>query len=408
MSLLMDALKKAEAAKRQAEAAPAAEPKPEWSIEPVEGGSARPLPPSRLPDLALHTDAVDAELAAVPKTAAAGQRPAAAGVDMEDASERTAARNLFSAKQPSERPSRPWVPIGLGAAAALAIGGYFWWQMQAIPTGTLARPTTPAAQQPAATPPRPPEPAPQAAAAAEPRPEPATLAGAPAAIAAAKPPQPAKPARLPPRASPNAAPFAGERPIQLGRSHARPDQAIERAYDDLQAGRLDEAQRGYEAVLHGDAKNTDALLGLATIAARQGRSERAQTLYQRAYETDPSNPTAQAGLLNSKGQTDAELSESRLKTALASQPDSAALHAALGNLYARQSRWAEAQQAYFNAYAGEPDNADFLVNLAISLDHLRQGRLAAQYYRMALQGAETGSASFDKNQIKNRLLELQP
>ena len=105
-------------------------------------------------------------------------------------------------------------------------------------------------------------------------------------------------------------------------------------------------------------------------------------------------------------------SESRLKTALASQPDSSALHFALGNLYARQLRWSEAQQAYFLAYSGEPDNADFIFNLAVSLDHLHQNKLAAQYYRMALSAAalnnNSQNISFDGNQVKNRVLELQP
>lgn len=77
---------------------------------------------------------------------------------------------------------------------------------------------------------------------------------------------------------------------------------------------MDEAQRGYENVLRGDAKNTDALLGLATIAARQEKMERAQAFYQYALESDPNNATAQAGVINTKGQTDPEMSGSRLKS----------------------------------------------------------------------------------------------
>jgi Tfp pilus assembly protein PilF len=176
----------------------------------------------------------------------------------------------------------------------------------------------------------------------------------------------------------------------------------------LQAGQLDEAQRNYEQVLRSDAKNTDALLGLATIAARRGQAEWAQAFYLRALESDPNDATAQAGLINSRGQADPGTSESRLKTALASQPDSSVLHFALGNLYARQSRWSEAQQSYFRAYSSEPDNADFIFNLAVSLDHLHQNKLAAQYYQMALNAAGAASPAFDKNQVKNRVLELQP
>lgn len=175
---------------------------------------------------------------------------------------------------------------------------------------------------------------------------------------------------------------------------------------------MGEAQRGYEQVLHSDPKNTDALLGLATIAARQGQTEQAQALYLRALESDPNDATAQAGLLNTKGQADPSLSESRLKTALASQPGSPPLYFALGNLYARQQRWSEAQQAYFRAYSGEPDNADFIFNLAVSLDHLHQNKLAAQYYQMALKASAADNnaraIAFDRNQVKARVLELQP
>jgi Tfp pilus assembly protein PilF len=197
-------------------------------------------------------------------------------------------------------------------------------------------------------------------------------------------------------------------PLRLSRSASKSGQTIERAYEALQAGHLDEARLGYEDVLRNDAKSTDALLGMATIVARQGQAERAQAFYLLALESDPNDATAQAGVINTRRQADPGLSESRLKTALASQPDSSALQFTLGNLYARQSRWSEAQQAYFKAYSSDPENADFIFNLAVSLDHLHQNPLAVQYYQMALKTAETKPTSFDRIQVKARVLELQP
>jgi uncharacterized protein HemY len=94
--------------------------------------------------------------------------------------------------------------------------------------------------------------------------------------------------------------------------------------------------------------------------------------------------TAQAALINLRGQSDAGSVREPPEDPAGQAADSAALFFALGNLYARQGRWSEAQQAYFQAYALEPDNADHLFNVAVSLDHLRQKKLAAQYYRMAL------------------------
>ena len=42
-----------------------------------------------------------------------------------------------------------------------------------------------------------------------------------------------------------------------------------------------------------------------------------------------------------------------------------------------------------------PTNADFAYNLAVSLDQLRQPKLALEYYRRALALAETRGARFD-------------
>jgi len=180
------------------------------------------------------------------------------------------------------------------------------------------------------------------------------------------------------------------------------------AYEAWLANRVDDAQRGYEQVLRTDRKNSDALLGLAAIALRRGQNERAHELYLRVVESDPSDATAQAALVNLRGAGDSGQTESRLKTLLASQPDSPALHFALGNHYARSGRWSDAQQAYFDACRLDPDNADHLYNLAVSLDHLRQGKLAAQYYGMALVAADKQPSAFDKSLAARRIQELQP
>ena len=115
-----------------------------------------------------------------------------------------------------------------------------------------------------------------------------------------------------------------------------------------------------------------------------------------------------AALINMRGQIDPNAAESRLKNLSADQPELAAPHFSLGNLYARHGRWNEAQQAYFRAYSAEPDNPDILYNLAISLEHLRQNKLAAQYYSQAIAAAQTRPAGFDRAQATARLNTLQP
>lgn len=179
------------------------------------------------------------------------------------------------------------------------------------------------------------------------------------------------------------------------------DPLLSGAYRAYRSGKLDEARQLYGEMLAKDAHHTDALLGLAVIAQQRGEDILAVRYYTRILRLDPRNAAANAGM--SALSTD-EHNESRLKTLLDEQRDSATLHFALGNHYAGQSRWGEAQQAYFSACTLEPDNTQFTFNLAISLDHLGQHELAAQHYQHALQLDQAGV--LDHAQIEQRLYEL--
>lgn len=199
--------------------------------------------------------------------------------------------------------------------------------------------------------------------------------------------------------------------IRLTRGHRPvPDARLERAYEAMLAGRLSDAGRDYDAILRTDPHQLDALLGLATIADQSGHAHRARMLYLRALEVDPTDPTAQAGLIAAGGLAHTSHSETRLKAALAAHPESAAARFALGNLYAVQQRWAEARQAYFAAYASDDAHPDFIFNLAVSLDHLHLTPLAIVYYRKALDATEAAERprgfSFDPDRIRQRLAEL--
>src|SRR5258705_12650179 len=89
-------------------------------------------------------------------------------------------------------------------------------------------------------------------------------------------------------------------------------------------------------------------------------------------------------------------------------PRSAALRFTLGNLYASQSRWGEAQAEYYEAYRLEPGSADIAYNLAASLDHLGHSRLAAEHYARALEAARERSGQFDAAASARRLGEIRP
>ena len=217
---------------------------------------------------------------------------------------------------------------------------------------------------------------------------------------------PAQSANALPRRSPTLREEAASPAIRVTRNQPEPDANLQRGYTNLQGNSLDQARSDYEQALRNDPNNVDALLGLAAIAHRQGRAGDAERYQQRALEADPRDAGAQAAALSNSN--DPQATESRLKTLLAAQPESAPLNFALGNLYARQNRWNEAQQFYFNAVAGDTDNPDYLFNLAVSLDQLRQPKLAAQHYRMALEAGDRRPGVFDRERVTRRLNQLTP
>ncbi len=410
----MDALKKAEEAKRLSEAAGKVEPR---EGAPVQGGTE-----SRgLPELPSRLELLDHEFHAAP---AAKQEPAIApapapkqAAEETRQRERTAAQNVFQAKQPAQ--NRNFLIYG-GLATLLAaagIGGYFWWQLQPKgglgPSPVTARTPAPpspapiaaapvASPQPAAqpTPAAPATPAPAATGSAEEKP----VAAAPPALTFAEKRPPAKTAPVPAPAPAAAEP---ESPIRITTARLKVNPQVAGAYQAFQSGDLATAQRDYQLVLKNEPKNIDALHGLAAISLRQGQPEAAEAFYLRILEADPKDGAAQAGLIGLRGQIDPTQSESRLKNLLAGQPESPTLNFALGNLYAQQGRWNDAQQAYFRAFSGDSENPDYQFNLAVSLEQLRQPRLALQYYQGALAAAAQRPAAFDRNQVAGRISELQ-
>ncbi|MFZ6843879.1 tetratricopeptide repeat protein [Undibacterium sp. RuTC16W] len=177
------------------------------------------------------------------------------------------------------------------------------------------------------------------------------------------------------------------------------------AYQSFIAGDAPAAKSQYQKVLQQEPNNRDALLGMAVISLNQRQPEQAGSFYTRLLELDPTDTDAIAGL-TSMQQGDPQQSESRLKKILTQNPQAGPILFALGNLYAQQARWNEAQQTYFRAYTSAPANADYAFNLAVSLDRLNQLKLAQEYYLRALTLGQTAAVNFSRENVQRRVKEL--
>jgi tetratricopeptide (TPR) repeat protein len=442
MSLLLEALKKAELAKQIAKAdAPLPETPPP---EPATAVITREKLPDISQSLEILTDDLPSEqhaaaghaerpdLSFQESEAVTPATPRTPGArESERSYERAQAQQLFQVKEMDYNPRRPfYLSLAALALVGMGYGSYVWWQLrpkqpnyalveaQPRPIATPAPPVVPPAPGPASPPPVA-QPAPPTQAPLEPAP-------ARSAVPAIPPIQPVRPTRprTPPAAatsrpslarlgspaelSASAAPRAGETlaPIAINAPTLTVDPILEQAYQALQRNDLATARAGYEKALAREPTNRDALLGLAAIDVRSSELDSAELRYLKLLEIDPRDTQAVANLIALRGPLDPVASESRLKTLIANQPEGAHLHFSLGNQYAQQSRWSEAQSAYFKAYSVDPENADYAFNLAVSLDHLSQRKLALQFYQRALSLVEKRVATFPPAQARARVQEL--
>jgi tetratricopeptide (TPR) repeat protein len=427
MSLLMKALEKA--AKDRGATAPTAAASPAAPPPPQSAEPAAKLELALEPDTPVHQP--DAAPAPEVPPLRPGMRPPGSG-----APPAGAARSARSATAPKPEAERERAATVMQAAAAerpvaarrvnpmLIIGGlaglaviagaiYVYLQitnpalfLPKPPPGPIARPAPPpASPAPGADTP------PPLTTAAVVAPVTPGSANESASARAEAPAGAAAPPAAKPAAAAAASPARAEMPRDLikvspGTAEAQIDPRLNEAYAALQAGRIDSARQLYGEIVRGDPRNLQALLGLAAVQVQDGLADEAGRNYLRVLELDPRNTFAQAGLVALAGRADPLAAETRLKQLIAREP-LPSLHFTLGNLYADQSRWAEAQQSYFQAHVLESANPDYAYNLAVSLEHLGQPKLAAGFYRRAAELApQRGRVGFNVNQAQDRARQL--
>ena len=282
MSLLMDALKRAEATKQKTRPGP---PQTESSKHDSPEDLAllaiaddQPRQNSNpLPDLAAHLEAVDADLAKAAKPAPpllSNQQPSTPEKD------RHAIRNTFSVKQ-VKAPSKKrgvWIGLAIFFLLVITISVYFWLQLESINSVSLAKQITPTSQTPQ-----------------EQIAEPAIGKKTKASPLTDEPPSVAtrtsslfthpQDTKHEPVSTTNDT--AQTNPVRLTRTSPETDPGLILGQAHLLHNEIQLAKESFEQTLRRDPNNTDALLALAAIAQRQRRPSDAEHLYQQAWIANP-------------------------------------------------------------------------------------------------------------------------
>ena len=472
MSLLMEALKKAEQAKHKAAAGPVAVPSapvtaPVLALEltPAEPISARPgapykietppsipapaltaaaftlmtgrlaetSPPADVLAASLRIDAVPPSPPPLPPAPALqpNMAPPPARVELSIDTSTQPARPAPVARPLPQRRRIPmvWIAGGVALLFASVGGGYWYYNSMAqylTQQATLGVPQAALSPEPADTSAAPvaapmmSTPQPVAPAAAKNAPRPATkvntvskpLSAEALPVAAVVPaPVVAVPSGVSLTADVVASvPVPPSVPITISRDAEQNELfvALQTAYRAYRSGDDSSAQKLYAGVLGRDQHNRDALLGLAAIAVRQKDFVRAQEIYSELLTLDPKDSIAQAGFVSVTGSFDPLQQEARIKALLEQEPGAPHLLFTYASFLMQQQRWLEAARTLQSAVQAQRDNADYAFNLAVSFDHLGQAEAAVKYYREALALASRQPTNFRVEDVRRRLKIMSP
>ena len=152
-----------------------------------------------------------------------------------------------------------------------------------------------------------------------------------------------------------------------------------------QAGRIEEAERGYRRVLDRMPAQPDALHGLGLLIYRRGNAKDAIGWLAEACAADPRNPLyrfnhavvlQRAGLLDEAVQAYGQ--------AIQLNPRYIEPRTNLGNVYQEMGRLADAQAVYEQVLVINPDHAEAHNNLGVVLKAQDRLDAAAEAYRRAI------------------------
>jgi len=172
-------------------------------------------------------------------------------------------------------------------------------------------------------------------------------------------------------------------------------------------GSYDKAKQLYKDTLRIEGDNRDAQLGLGAIAVIEKDDVRARKIYLSLLQQDPRDPIAIAALTGlSADKSSLQSDNDYLLSMLKKNPDAPQLNFSLGNNYAQQNKWKPAQQYYFKAWQLDDENADYIFNLAVSMDQLGKPQQAISFYKDSLNKSTNRQVSFSREAVQKRINEL--
>jgi len=180
---------------------------------------------------------------------------------------------------------------------------------------------------------------------------------------------------------------------------------LEQAWQVYEASQYGRAKELYKEILAIEKNNRDAMLGLGAIAIIEKDNIKATGIYTVLLKRDPRDPIASAALASLRNSATA-VDEKHLLETLQKNPDDAQLNFVLGNVYAQQGKWKSAQKSYFSAWQHDNENADYIFNLAVSMDQLGKQKQAVAFYQKCLDRSVNKQVVFSREAVQKRITEL--
>lgn len=195
--------------------------------------------------------------------------------------------------------------------------------------------------------------------------------------------------------------------MQSGTKHDSIITTLEQALRALNAGQYEGAIALYKNVLEKDAKNLDALFGIATSYQKAGQKPQARAAYAQLLKAYPGY---EPGLNNLLVMASSEAPQDALKeldAIGARNPNFATVYAQKGAIYSKLNDFANAKKNLVRAVELEPDNIVYRYNLAVLLDRMGDAANATKLYGQILDlGAKGANLPISRDVISERMVFL--